>query len=571
MTEDGRRADGIPSDPEALPPELQERLTAVERGTRESMRSLLEAVLSVGRGLELPQVLRHIVEAAAVLVDAEYGALGVVGEDKKLSRFLTTGVSRERAVSIGSLPSGKGILGELIRHPEPLRLSELSGHPASYGFPPGHPPMHSFLGVPVRVGDQVFGNLYLTEKRGGAEFDGEDETVLLTLAMAAGTAIENARMYETSRDRQRWLQANAEIIAGLLSGADEDEVLSLVVDRARSILSADLGALALPTESGESLRVALASGLDAGLHNGLVLPREGSFVGAALQAGEPIISVDVAQDPRITAGPPRWGGLQSAVAVPLIAGDTVRGVLLLARSRGREPFADSGTAPLLAFAGQAALAMELAERRRSAEQVALLEDRDRIARDLHDLAIQRLFATGMTLQSAVRFVDHPEARERLLRAVDDLDETIRIIRSTIFGLRAPGTEHTRQGLRARIMTVVEQAARALGFTPAVRMEGLIDTDVPAAPGEQVAAVLGEALSNVARHAHADAAEISLVVRGGRLTLTVSDNGTGIAPKSRRSGLDNLARRAEDLGGELTLEAPGQGGTRLVWTVPLIHG
>lgn len=177
----------------------------------------------------------------------------------------------------------------------------------------------------------------------------------------------------------------------------------------------------------------------------------------------------------------------------------------------------------------------------------------------------------MTLQSAVRFVDHPEARERLLRAVDDLDETIRIIRSTIFGLRAPGTEHTRQGLRARIMTVVEQAARALGFTPAVRMEGLIDTDVPAAPGEQVAAVLGEALSNVARHAHADAAEISLVVRGGKLTLTVSDNGTGIAPKSRRSGLDNLARRAEDLGGELTLEAPGQGGTRLVWTVPLIHG
>ncbi|MFE2374532.1 GAF domain-containing sensor histidine kinase [Streptomyces sp. NPDC059398] len=405
----------------------------------------------------------------------------------------------------------------------------------------------------------------------GAESDDRDETVLRTLAMAAGTANENARMYEMSRERQRWLEANAEIIAGLLSGAGEDEVLSLVVDRARSILSADLGALALPADSGETLRVALASGVDAGLHDGLVLPREGSFVGAALQAGEPIISVDVARDPRITAGPPGWDGLESAVAVPLIGGDTVRGVLLLARSCGREPFTESGTAPLLAFAGQAALAMELAERRRSAEQIALLEDRDRIARDLHDLAIQRLFATGMTLQSAVRFVDHPEARERLLRAVDDLDETIRIIRSTIFGLRAPVTERTRQGLRARLMTVVEQAARALGFTPAVRMEGPIDTDVPAGPGEQVIAVVGEALSNVARHARAGAAEISLVVRGDRLTLTVSDDGTGIAPGSPRSGLDNLARRAEDLGGRMTLESPERGGTRLVWTVPLIHG
>ncbi|WSV01361.1 GAF domain-containing protein [Streptomyces sp. NBC_01023] len=560
-----------------MPSELQERLATVEHGARETMRSLLEAVLSVGRDLELAQVLRHIVEAATVLVDAEYGALGVVGEGTKLAQFLTTGVSRECAASIGSLPSGHGILGELIRHPEPLRLSELSGHPASYGFPPGHPPMHSFLGVPVRVGDEVFGNLYLTEKRGAADFDDNDETVLLTLAMAAGTAIENARLYEMSRDRQQWLEANAEIIARLLSGAGEGEVLSLAVDRARSILSADLGALALPADGGKSLRVALASGVDAELHDGLVLPREGSFVGAALQAGGTITSADVEHDPRVTAGPPRWGGLEPAVAVPLIVGDTVRGVLVLARSRGREPFTEAGTAPLLAFAGQAALAMELAERRRSAEQLALLEDRDRIARDLHDLAIQRLFATGMTLQSAVRFVDHPEARERLLRAVDDLDETIKIIRSTIFGLRAPATERDRQGLRARAGTVVDQAVRALGFTPAVRMEGLIDTDVPAAVADQVVAVLGEALSNVARHAHADAAEVSLTVRGGRLALTVCDNGTGIAPDSHRSGLDNLARRAEGLGGELTVGTsdhggtPDHGGTRLVWTVPLGHG
>ncbi|MEV7869947.1 GAF domain-containing protein [Streptomyces sp. NPDC088124] len=572
MTEDGGKwGDGAPPGLDVLPRELRAHLAAVERGTGESMRSLLEAVLAVGRELELPQVLRHIVEAATVLVDAEYGALGVVGEDPtRLSQFLTTGVSEEQVRAIGPLPSGHGILGELIRHPEPLRLSELSEHPASYGFPPNHPPMHSFLGVPIKAGGKVFGNLYLTGKRGGKAFDGEDETVLLTLAMAAGEAIENARLYEMSRDRQRRLEANAEIVAALLSGQDDERVLRLVVGHARRILAADLGALALSAGGDGSLRVAYATGVDADIHEGLVLPCEGSLVGAAFRAREPLISGDVRHDPRITAGPPRWRGLRYAVAVPLVAGDTVQGVLLLARSEAREPFTEAGTDPLLSFAGQAALAMELAERRHDAEEIVLLEDRDRIARDLHDLAIQRLFATGMTLQSALPFVDHPQARERLLRAVDELDETIKTIRSTIFGLRSRKTTRDRQGLRARVTTAVEEAVRTLGFTPAVRMEGLIDTDVPVVTGDHVVAVLGEALSNVGRHAHADAAEVSLVVRDGLLTLSVSDNGTGITPDGRRSGLDNLTRRAESLGGGLTVEAPRQGGTRLVWTVPLVH-
>ncbi|MDX3851843.1 GAF domain-containing protein [Streptomyces sp. AK02-01A] len=572
MSEDGSERTGrVPGWPDALPQELQARLDAVRRGTRESMQSLLEAVLSVGRELDLPQVLRHLVEAAVVLVDAEYGALGVVAEGTRLSQFLTVGISEEQAAAIGPLPSGHGILGELIRRPEPLRLSDLSRHPASYGFPAEHPPMRSFLGVPIRVGDEVFGNLYLTEKRGGKDFDEEDETVLSTLAMAAGAAIENARLYETARRRQGWLEADAEIVASLLSGADEDRVLRLIVDHARRLLSADLGVLALPGEGGEVLRVALASGVDAEIHHGLVLPAQGSFAGAALHAGEPIISADVERDPRITAGPPRWGGLGPAVAVPMVTGEAVRGVLLLARVREREAFTEAETAPLLAFAGQAALAMELAERRRSAEQLTLLKDRDRIARDLHDLAIQRLFATGMTLQSTVRFVEHPEARERLLRAVDDLDETIKIIRSTIFGLRARDTGRTRQGLRVRATVVVEQAVPALGFTPALRMEGLIDTDVPSAVGEHVVAVLGEALSNIARHARATAAEVSLLVRDGRLTLTVADNGIGIPADARESGLENLRRRAESLGGRTTVGAADRRGTRLVWTVPLGHG
>lgn len=303
----GGYGDGVPERQDVLSEELRAQLGAVQYGNPESVQSLLQAVLSVGRGLDLPQVLRGIVEAAVVLVDAEYGALGVVEEDTRLSQFVTVGVDEDRAAAIGHLPRGHGILGELIRHPEPLRLSDLTSHPASYGFPPNHPTMHSFLGVPIRVGDDVFGTLYLTEKRGGGDFDEDDETVLSTLAVAAGVAIENARLYETARDRQSWLRANAEIVAELLSGADETQVLRLIVDRARHILSADLGVLALPDKDGSSLRVALATGVDADAHSGLLLPREGSFVGAALHAGKPLISADVEHDPRITSRPAAVG------------------------------------------------------------------------------------------------------------------------------------------------------------------------------------------------------------------------------------------------------------------------
>ncbi len=561
------RAEDAPSRLGALPDDLQERLRAVGWSTGGPSSLLLEAVMSVGRGLELSQVLRRIVEAAVALVDAEYGALGVIGDDNRLSQFLPVGISEEQAQAIGPLPAGHGILGELIRHPAPLRLAELGEHRASYGFPPHHPPMHSFLGVPIRVRDKVFGNLYLTEKRGGREFDAEDETVLSTLAVAAGVAIDHARLYEEARYRQRWLEANGEIVAGLLPGAGETDVLKMIVDHGVRILSADLGVLALPVD-GDHLSVALAVGVDAEAHRGLVLPRRGSFVGAALTARSPLISLDVEHDPRITIGPPRWMGLGPAVAIPMLTGERVRGVLLLCRLHGRSPFTEPETAPLLTFAGHGALAMEMADQRRDAEQLTLLRDHERIARDLHDLAIQRLFATGMTLQSALRFVDHPEAAERLLRAVDDLDETIKIIRSTIFGLRTHGAGRAARGMRVRMTTSVERAADTLGFRPSLRMEGLLDTEVPAEVAEQVLAVVGEALSNTAQHAHASAVDVSLSVRDRKLTLTVEDNGVGIPPDGRRSGLRNLAKRAENMGGEMSVEAPAEGGSRLVWCVPL---
>ncbi|QJS13814.1 GAF domain-containing sensor histidine kinase [Streptomyces argyrophyllae] len=548
--------------------ELQARIDAA-RGTRDRVRSLLEAVLSVGRELDLEHALHSIVEAAAVLVDAEYAALGVIGPGgSSLSAFLTVGVTEEQIAEIGPFPEGHGILGEVIRHPEPLRLEKISQHPASYGFPARHPPMNSFLGVPIRVRDQVFGNLYLAEKRGGVQFDEEDESVLSTLAVAAGVAIDNARLYEESRLRERWLLANAEITHSLMSGSERAEALKLIAERAREIMGSALAAVAMPMAATESLTVEIAVGVDAEAHRGLVLPLSKTLMGLAFSAAEPVTSDDVQQDERISPDPPRFHGLGPAVAVPIGTRDGgVRGVVLVARETGAPVFLGEETQKLQGFAAQAAIAMELAERRKDAEQIAVLQDRDRIARDLHDLAIQRLFATGMTLQSAGRFIEHPEAAERVLRAVDDLDETIKIIRSTIFGLRARASA-VDAGLRARVVDVVGEKTSVLGFTPSVRIEGLLDTDVPSQIADNVVAVLSEALTNIARHAHADRAQVALTTDGREVTLTIADNGVGIPPDGRHSGLRNIAERAEQLGGHLDVSSPDGGGARLQWRVPL---
>ncbi|MFB8086796.1 GAF domain-containing protein [Streptomyces sp. NPDC055992] len=549
--------------------ELQTRLDRA-RGTQDKLGELLKAVMSVGQDLDLPQVLRAIVESAVTLVDAEYGALGVIGDDRRLSRFLTTGIDAELHERIGALPSGHGILGELIRHPVPLRLDELADHPASYGFPPHHPPMHTFLGVPIRVRDEVFGNLYLTEKRGGRSFDAEDEAVVTTLAVAAGIAIENARLYEEGRLRQLWLAVGTDFTSALLSGAEEKEALEGMLDRAVHIADADLGVCYLVGPGG-SPRGSIAAGEDAGEHRGAVEPGlDGAVAEATLAAGGLLTIADIGADRRFTEQLARWQGSGPALVATVGTKDRLSGVLIFARRRGRPPFTRTETTALPLFTDHAALALELADRRRDAEQVSLLEDRDRIARDLHDLAIQRLFATGMTLQSARRFVEHPVAMDRVARAIDDLDTTIKIIRSTIFGLR----EHTEPGaapqLRSRIAKAVDAAAPTLGFAPALRMEGLLDTDVPTGTADEVIAVVGEALTNVARHARACGVEVAVVVRDDVLTVTVSDDGVGMGENGARSGLRNLTERAERLGGGLdarTRPAP-ESGTLVTWWVPL---
>ncbi|MGW7434626.1 GAF domain-containing protein [Streptomyces sp. NPDC054849] len=551
--------------------ELQVRIDAV-RGTRDRVHSLLEAVVSVGRELDLAQVLRRIVEAAALLVDADYGALGVIGPDgRTLSQFLTVGLTEKEIAEIGPLPAGHGLLGEVIHHPEPLRLTDLGAHASSYGFPAHHPPMRTFLGVPIRVRDEVFGNLYLTDKRGGIDFDTEDETVISTLSVAAGVAIDNARLYESSQRQQRWLRANAEITESLLSGSSRPAVLELIARRAQEITAARLADIAMPVAGAEGLVVEFAVGADSEARQGLVVPIAGTLSGAAHRTGRSVASPHASDDDRYPADVQVQDGLGPAVAVPLgTTAGASRGVLLLARPTGGPAFGEGELEPLVAFAGQAALALELAERRRDAEQIALLEERDRIARDLHDLAIQRLFATGMTLQSAARLIEHEGAAERVGRAVDDLDETIKIIRSTIFGLRTKDRE-SGPGLRARAARAIGDAATALGHPPRLSMEGLLDTDVPPQIADHVMAVLGELLSNAARHAQSTRVGVILKAAPGEITLTVSDNGRGIPVQGRRSGLRNLAERAKGLGGTFTVDAPDEGGSRLVWRAPLPTG
>jgi signal transduction histidine kinase len=543
--------------------ELQARLNAV-LASRDRVHGLLDAVVSVGSDLDLETVLHRIVETAITLVDASYGAMGVIGEENTLVQFIPVGLTEQEIARIAHWPHGLGLLGLLIKQPQTLRLADISQHPESYGFPPGHPPMGSFLGVPVRVRDEIFGNLYLTEKRGGGEFDEEDEAIVVALATAAGVAIENARLYEETRRRESWLKASSEITTALLSGAEPQEVLTLVARRAREMADADAVTILLPGADRESVRTVNEDGqMDRQYTAGEIA---GTLAGRACVTGEPLMVDDPAEGDHLEAAPDRFPAGPLA-AVPLGAAGAVRGVLSLGKRSGRIPFSMSEVRTLHAFAGQAAVALELADTRKDAERLGLLEDRDRIAKDLHDVVIQRLFAVAMTLMSTVRLVERPEASSRLQSAIDELDGTIRQIRSTIFALQAP-RDAGAPSLRAQIVEVVEGARGHLGFMPGLSMEGQLDNEVSPELAEQVLAVLREALSNVVRHAIAHRSDVTVRAEEGWLTLIVQDDGVGIPSGGRRSGLRNLEERAHALGGSFEVAPLAAGGTRVLWRVPL---
>jgi signal transduction histidine kinase len=544
--------------------ELQSRLQAV-LDTRDRTHALLEAVVAVGSHLELEVVLRQIVEAAIELVSARYGAIGVIGEGGRLAEFVPVGLDESQIARIHHWPEGRGLLGKLITDPHPLRLHDISADPGSSGFPEGHPSMRSFLGVPVRIRDEVYGNLYLTEKQGG-DFDEEDEALVQALAAAAGVAIENARLYAEARRQQQWLRATAEVTQRLLSGEQPSDILQQVTEQALGISGADLVVLALPAGDQKQLVIEHACGDGAAGALGLVLPAEGSASGIVMASGKSLALDDFSGDARVAQVAREHMPLGPAVLVPLGPSGDVRGVLTAGRHQGALPLPPAAVDMLTTFAAQAGIGLELAEHRREAQRLALFEDRDRIARDLHDLVIQRLFATGMSLQGTTAMMRDPEIMQRVEKAVDALDETIRDIRSAIFSLQSRGAaEHP--AVRGRILGVVEEMTDSLGYPPGLRMAGQLDTRVPEPVAEQLLAALREALANTAKHAKASRVDVT-VEAGTDLVLTVRDNGTGLGEPTRRSGLANLADRAADLGGTMRATGAEGGGTELEWRVPL---
>ncbi|MEU8621171.1 GAF domain-containing protein [Streptomyces sp. NPDC048623] len=568
--------DAVPDAPDPLDAATQATRSLHGLSTELTARvpQLLEAMRSVGTGLELHVTLDRICETAAELADARYAAIGVVDkEGSGLSDFVTFGIGEEIARKVGRRPDGHaGLLGALIREPQTIRLADVSADPRSAGFPPGHPPMKTFLGVPIRVQGEIFGNLYLAEKKDGGEFNDYDVHMVRVLATEAGIAIGNARLYEAARQRERWIDGSVAVTTALLSGGDADDALSVVAEQARRLADSAAGIVMLPAAEG-GLEIVAVSSTRASKSLGVVIPPESPVV-ELLTNGEAVFVDDASTDPRMFSSLSAQYG--PAMMLPLQSGGRVLGALATPRGRGERPFTEAERTLATQFASQAALALMMAEAQRDRERLAVYEDRDRIARDLHDLVIQRLFATGMMLESAQRKALVPAVREGVGKAVDELDVTIQEIRTAIFALQQ-GPAEVPSGLRTRVLREINMAAVPLGFKPAHRFLGAIDATVGDLTAKNLIAALREALSNAFRHARAGRIEVvvdaTVTLSDGTpgVRLSVADDGVGIPEGGRRSGLRNLARRAESLGGASWCD-PGigedGGGTTVVWEAPL---
>jgi signal transduction histidine kinase len=539
------------------------------RDDRRTEQRLLHALAALAGDLELAEVLQRIVSAACELVDAKYGALGVIGAEGDLAEFVHEGIDDATVRAIGHLPEGRGILGQLITSPVPLRLADLSQHEASVGFPANHPPMHSFLGVPVRLRDRVFGNLYLCEKRSGEPFTAEDEALVIALAGAAGAAVGNARLYRETQQRARSLAALQEIALALLAGTDADDLLQLIATQAREILDADTATITLPEQAGPSMTIAVAVGAGADVLRGMRVPPEQSFSGQVLRTGQaisvehPLLDAN-AHRPMIEA---MGGG--PVLFVPLWFQGQPSGTLSVGNGRDGARFGDDGMRLAESFAVQASVVLEYARAQHDARRVAVYEDEERIARDLHDTVIQQLFAIGMGLQAAASRSTDPFVTERLHRAVDDLDTTIRDVRSTIFALDR--TTRSTRGVRDEALAVIDDLRRGYEFDHRFTVDGPVQSALSDEGALHLLNALREAVSNAVRHGHAHKVAVALLAAHGMVTLRVTDDGVGMpSPPPPRSGLRNLEQRAEALGGTLRLAANEPSGTILIWSIPAAH-
>ncbi|MCW2811298.1 MAG: Signal transduction histidine kinase [Friedmanniella sp.] len=531
----------------------------------ERLERLLEANRSIVAALTLDEVLSRVVAAARETTGADYAALGVLGPDGGLEQFVHLGMDPGTVAAIGDLPKGKGLLGALIQDPRPIRLPVLGQDPRSSGFPEGHPPMSAFLGVPVRVREETFGNLYLANGPDGGVFSEQDERLAAALAANAGTAIANARLYEQSRYRQTWLEASAEITRRLaVARGGGVEVLEVIARAVLRLTSADVVTVVLPDpDDAELLRVVVAVGLAQAELTGLRYLAKGSLGQQVMQERRGRIRDDVDVSQGLPVHLRQFVNVTQVMALPLQGETSCHGAIVAGRVP-RRPFVAFDLDMAAGFASQTALALELLDARSSRERLAVLEDRDRIARDLHEHVVQRLFAAGMRLEGSLTRVQDPELRKRLWQTIEDLDGTIRQVRTSIFALHGSGP--VASSLRGRILRMVEELTPVLGFKPGLVLDGPVDTMAGPAAAD-VEAVVRESLSNVAKHA--GASEVSVEVRASEeaLTVVVADNGRGLDTTTRRSGLANLRQRAERLGGSMTLEPVEGGGLRLLWTVP----
>jgi signal transduction histidine kinase len=532
-----------------------------EGDQRDRRDLLLEAGLALSSERSLPAILQRIVELATRLTGARYGAIGVLGPHGGISQFVYTGITPEQHKAIGDLPVGKGILGALIQDARPLRLRDLRSNPRSAGFPPNHPPMRSFLGAPVTARGQVFGNIYLTEKQGAEEFDADDERALVVLAAQAGVAVENARLNEELEARVQRLDALQAIGTAILRGDDSDEVLGLVARHARALLRADVASVAVPTMDRENLTMRTADGAGAQDMVGETFPLEGSVSGDAIARGRVIVLADAAVDDRVAQPTVRSGLFGPALFVPLAARGEPFGTLLLARRRGAAPFDDAEVALAEVFAGQAAVVLEQARLQGEVHRLRTLEERERIAQELHDGTIQSLFTVGLGLQGTASLAGASEVARRIQAAVEELDRVIRDLRNYIFGLE-PGMLADRH-LGQALEEMVEEFQHRTGVVAIAEIE----PDAAAAVGRHAAEIVQlarEALSNVSRHAQAATCRVSLNLQDGAALLEIDDDGRGFDPAAAGGagrGLGNLRARAARLGGRAEIVGvPGEGTT-----------
>ncbi|MGY2064268.1 GAF domain-containing protein [Blastococcus sp. SYSU DS0619] len=533
--------------------------------------ALTAALLAATSGGQLEATLREIVEAAVQHVDAGYGALGVLTSDGRgLDRFVTVGMDADDHERIGRPPAGAGILGLLVEEPRPLRLADLGQHPASVGIPPGHPPMRSFLGVPVRVRDSVFGNLYLTEKRTGAAFTEADLEVAQGLAAVAGLAIENARLLEHAEQRRAWAQAGTEIATALLSGRPAEEVLRAAAVRVVELSGADAVGLLVPLPGDEeTLTITVAAGPAAGDTEGLLVSLAGSRLGAAHRSGTPQLVDDVEAPPPGMARAEVVGRVTGRYgpALFLPVGERFRTSTLVAlRTRGRPPFDAAVLEPAAAFATQATVAMELVRSQQREQRLQVQADRERIARDLHDHVVQRIFATALALDRLGRSMEGsaPDAAARIAERVDELDGTIARIRASIFELHG-AEDSSVAAVRRRVAEVVRSVVDGHGLRPDLRVHSEVE-DLPAGLVGDLVAVVRELVTNVVRHAGATRLTVEVALADA-VCVVVTDDGCGLPSVTVRSGLANLADRAERRGGRMTVTA-GPSGTEIRWSVPL---